>query len=149
MKRKLTLLTVLILALFITGCATVDGGTKRAPSDLTTRQTSTPSNQLVNQGLVYLRERNYEEAQKVFSAAVKLSPSSSTIHVLNGISYHLEYLKGVPDSKTLAETAYSVAYSLVILRQLKRGRSSGIRACIRSSLLKVVQTSKVLKRRAI
>lgn len=117
MKRKLTLLTVLILALFITGCATVDGGTKRAPPDLTTRQTSTPSNQLVNQGLVYLRERNYEEAQKVFSAAVKLSPSSSTILVHNGISYHLEFLKGVLDIKTLAETAYSVAYSLVILRQ--------------------------------
>lgn len=112
MKRQITLAICLILALFVTGCATVDGGTKRASSDLTTRQTSTPSNQLVNQGLVYLRERNYEDAQKVFSAAVKLSPSSSTVHVLNGISYHLEFLKGVPDSKTLAETAYGVAYSL-------------------------------------
>ncbi len=50
--------------------------------------------------------------KKVFSAAVKLSPSSATVHVLNGISYHLEFLKGVPDSKTLAETAYGVAYSL-------------------------------------
>lgn len=112
MKRKSTLIICLTLALFVTGCATVDGSTKRAPSDLTTRQTSTPSNQLVNQGLVYLRDGNYEDAQKVFSAAVKLSPSSATVHVLNGISYHLEFLKGVPDSKTLAETAYGVAYSL-------------------------------------
>lgn len=112
MKRQITLAICLILALFVTGCATVDVSSKRAPSDLTTRQTSTPSNQLVNQGLIYLRERNYEDAQKVFSAAVKLSPSSSTVHVLNGISYHLEFLKGVPDSKTLAETAYGVAYSL-------------------------------------
>lgn len=112
MKCKITLATCLILTLFATGCATVDGNTKRAPSDLTTRQTSTPSNQLVNQGLVYLRDGNYEDAQKVFSAAVKLAPSSATVHVLNGISYHLEFLKGVPDSKTLAETAYGVAYSL-------------------------------------
>ena len=109
MKRKSTLIICLILALFVTGCATVDGSTKRAPSDLTTRQTSTPSNQLVNQGLVYLRDGNYEDAQKVFSAAVKLSPSSATVHVLNGISYHLEFLKGVPDSKTLAETVASKA----------------------------------------
>lgn len=112
MKCKITLAICLILTLFATGCATVDGNTKRAPSDLTTRQTSTPSNQLVNQGLVYLRDGNYEDAQKVFSAAVKLAPSSVTVHVLNGISYHLEFLKGVPDSKTLAETAYGVAYSL-------------------------------------
>lgn len=112
MKCKITLAILLILTLFATGCATVDGNTKRAHSDLTTRQTSTPSNQLVNQGLVYLRDGNYEDAQKVFSAAVKLAPSSATVHVLNGISYHLEFLKGVPDSKTLAETAYGVAYSL-------------------------------------
>lgn len=97
--------------LLVVGCAT-GNAQKRVSTDLTVRQSVTPSNQLVNQGLEYLRERNYEDAQKVFSAAVKLSPTSSTVHVLNGISYHLEYLKGVPDSKTLAETAYGVAYSL-------------------------------------
>lgn len=97
--------------LLIVGCAT-GNAQKRVSTDLTVRQSVTPSNQLVNQGLEYLRERNYEDAQKVFSAAVKLSPTSSTVHVLNGISYHLEYLKGVPDSKTLAETAYGVAYTL-------------------------------------
>lgn len=112
MMHQVTLALGLILAFLVTGCATVDGGNKRASADLSTRQTSTPSNQLVNQGLAYLRDRNYEDAQKVFSAAVKLSPSSATVHVLNGISYHLEFLKGVPDSKTLAETAYGVAYSL-------------------------------------
>lgn len=106
-----TTLVASIFALQVVGCTTIDSS-KLASSDLSTRQVSTPSNQLVNQGLQYLRERNYEDAQKVFSAAVKLSPTSSTIHILTGISYHLEYLKGVPDSKALAETAYSVAYSL-------------------------------------
>lgn len=111
MPRTLTIIIYTVFAIHAIGCASVDNS-KHTFSDLSTRQTSTPSNQLVNQGLQYLRERNYEDAQKVFSAAVKLSPTSSTIHILNGISYHLEYLKGVPDSKALAETAYSVAYSL-------------------------------------
>ena len=111
MRDYKTIAIASLLALLAVGCATVDNS-KHASVDLSTRQTSTPSNQLVNQGLDYLRERNYEDAQKVFSAAVKLSPTSSTVHILNGISYHLEYLKGVPDSKALAETAYDVAYSL-------------------------------------
>lgn len=111
MKLTPTLAISLLLALLSVGCATVSDN-KRASVDISARQTSTPSSQLVNQGLEYLRERNYEDAQKVFSAAVKLSPTSATVHILNGISYHLDYLKGVPDSKTLAETAYGVAYSL-------------------------------------
>lgn len=111
MKSRTIILMGFISLLLLVGCASVDSH-KRAPLDLTVRQQSTPSNQLVNQGLEYLRERNYEDAQKVFSAAVKLSPTSSTVHILNGISYHLEFLKGVPDSKALAATAYDVAFSL-------------------------------------
>lgn len=111
MTPGVKLLLGLISVLMMSGCATV-ASPKRPAEGLTVRQTETPSNQLVNQGLNYLRERNYEDAQKVFSAAVKLSPTSSTVHVLNGISYHLEFLKGVPDSRALAETAYNVAYAL-------------------------------------
>jgi tetratricopeptide (TPR) repeat protein len=83
-----------------------------AAPELSAKQESTPTSQLVKQGLVYLKERNFENAQKVFGAAAKLSPSSSTIHILNGLGYHLDFLKGVPDSKSLAETAYEVAYSM-------------------------------------
>lgn len=83
-----------------------------ANTGISARQDSTPSNQLVKQGLEYLRDRNYEDAQKVFGAAVKLSPTSSTVHVLNGIGYHLDYLNGAPDNKQLAETAYNIAFSL-------------------------------------
>jgi len=99
------------LVLLLAACATPSGPTKVA-AGLSARQANTPTNQLVKQGLEYLRENNYEDAQKVFSAAVKLSPSSGTVHILNGIGYHLEYLQGMPDSKALAETAYDIAYSL-------------------------------------
>jgi tetratricopeptide (TPR) repeat protein len=70
------------------------------------------THELVKQGIEYLREGNYENAQKVFSAAVKVSPNSSTLHLLNGITYHLQYLNNTPDSKELAETAYSLSESL-------------------------------------
>lgn len=70
------------------------------------------SQELVKQGIVYLREGNYEDAQKVFSAAIKVNPNNATIHVLNGISYHLEFINGAPDSKSLAETAYGLASTL-------------------------------------
>jgi tetratricopeptide (TPR) repeat protein len=70
------------------------------------------THELVKQGIEYLREGDYERAQKVFSAAVKVSPNNSTLHLLNGITYHLEYLNNTPDSKELAETAYSLAASL-------------------------------------
>jgi tetratricopeptide (TPR) repeat protein len=79
---------------------------------LSAKQESTPTSQLVKQGLIYLKNRDFENAQKVFGAAAKLSPSSSTIHILNGLGYHLDFLKGVPESKSLAETAYEVASSM-------------------------------------
>ena len=68
--------------------------------------------ELVKQGVVYLREGNYEKAQVVFSAAVKVAPNNSIVHILNGISYHLQYLNNSPDSKSLAETAYGIANSM-------------------------------------
>lgn len=70
------------------------------------------THELVNQGIVYLREGDYESAQKVFSASVKVTPNSSILHLLNGISYHLQYLSNSAESKELAETAYSLASSL-------------------------------------
>ena len=103
------------------GCASMNGsGAQRNVSstddDSKIRAVLTPkkniSQELVKQGVIYLREGNYEDAQKVFSAAIKVNPNNSTIHVLNGISYHLEYMNGSPDSKALAETAYGLANTL-------------------------------------
>ena len=67
---------------------------------------------MVKQGIEYLRQGDYESAQKVFSAAVKMSPTNSSVHLLNGISYHLQYLNNAGDNKELAETAYGLAASL-------------------------------------
>jgi len=103
------------------GCAAINGsGAQRNVSstddDSKIKAVLTPkkniSQELVRQGVIYLREGNYEDAQKVFSAAIKVNPNNSTIHVLNGISYHLEYMNGAPDSKPLAETAYGLANTL-------------------------------------
>ena len=105
----------------VIGCSSMNGsGTQRNSSstddDSKIKAVLTPkkniSQELVKQGVIYLREGNYEDAQKVFSAAIKVNPNNSTIHVLNGISYHLEYMNGSPDSKALAETAYGLANTL-------------------------------------
>ena len=115
-------ISILALTMAISGCAGMNGaGTQRSFGGSTNDESKiasvlTPkkhiSQELVTQGVIYLREGNYDDAQKVFSAAIKVNPSNSTIHILNGISYHLEYLKGSPDSKALAETAYGLANTL-------------------------------------
>lgn len=116
-------LFILAFACFSIGCAvTSKSNAQRSGFDDLTGDASnstavlTPkrnvSQELVKQGIVYLREGNYEDAQKVFSAAIKVNPNNSTIHVLNGISYHLEFINGAPDSKALAETAYGLAGTL-------------------------------------
>ena len=118
---KLTRLPLFVFILMIlAGCAGMGGGRSNvAPSfgsSKADQKISPPklnvTHELVKQGIEYLREGDYERAQKVFSAAVKVSPNNSTLHLLNGITYHLEYLNNIPDSKELAETAYSLAASL-------------------------------------
>ena len=103
------------MALF--GCAPsngVNGSAQRADSfqKVPAYSKQNTPHELVKQGIAYLREGNYEKAQVVFSAAVKVAPNNSIVHILNGISYHLQYLNNSPDSKTLAETAYGIANSM-------------------------------------
>ena len=105
--------------LLLAGCAGVGGKSPQASrlgSDNSAQIIASPkkniTQELVKQGIIYLREGDYESAQKVFSASVKVSPNSSTLHLLNGISYHLQFLSNSAESKELAETAYSLASSL-------------------------------------
>lgn len=106
------------IALF--GCAPSSGpdgaigAAQRAESSpkVPARGKQNATHELVKQGVAYLREADYERAQVVFSAAVKFAPTNSIVHILNGISYHLQYLNNSPDSKALAETAYGIANSL-------------------------------------
>ena len=113
--------TVMLSVCMVTlaGCAGMDsqsGQTSHASSNKYEQKIAAPkqnvTHELVKQGIQYLREGNYEDAQQVFSASVKVSPNSSTLHLLNGISYHLQYLNNTPDSKGLAETAYELSASL-------------------------------------
>ena len=103
----------------LSGCAGTGGKSNQANlmggSDLTKKIAPPKQNithELVKQGVEYLRQGDYENAQKVFSAAVKMSPTNSSVHLLNGISYHLQYLNNAGDNKELAETAYGLAASL-------------------------------------
>jgi Flp pilus assembly protein TadD len=103
----------------LAGCAGMNGESSqssRASQSKYEQKIAAPkqnvTHELVKQGIQYLREGNYEDAQQVFSASVKVSPNSSTLHLLNGISYHLQYLNNTPDSKGLAETAYELSASL-------------------------------------
>lgn len=114
--NSIGLIACLIL---LSGCAGMSGKSTQAsrsggnvidPKTAPPRQNIT--HELVKQGIEYLREGDYEKAQKVFSAAVKVSPSNSTVHLLNGISYHLDYLNNPADNKELAETAYGIAAAM-------------------------------------
>ena len=111
---------LLVCLLSLAGCAGMGSQSNQtnrsSAASVTDKKIAPPkknvTHELVKQGMEYLREGDYERAQKVFSAAVKVSPNSATLHLLNGITYHLEYLNNTPDSKELAETAYSLAASL-------------------------------------
>ena len=117
MKTSSRVLLGSVVTIALCGCASTNDGNglgQRAdfsPKVPAYSKTNTP-HELVKQGVAYLREGDYEKAQVVFSAAVKVAPSNSVVHILNGISYHLQYLNNSPDSKTLAETAYGIASSL-------------------------------------
>ena len=118
----------LTIVLFLAACSSMRGASTSSNtssdgfSQSTTEQSNSkkvsaypkgnPTHELVKQGVDYLREGNFQDAQIVFSAAIKLTPNSSTVHILNGVSYHLQFLNGSSDSKALAETAYGIAGSL-------------------------------------
>lgn len=122
MSNASSLLLILSCAFIFVGCASTNKTSSQMPfgeeldggSNVTAvlKPKKNISRELVRQGVIYLRNGNYDDAQKVFSAAIKVNPQNSTIHVLNGISYHLEYINGSPDSRALAETAYSLANTL-------------------------------------
>ena len=112
-------LILMVLLATITGCAGMGGQgaqVNRFGTSVAEQKIAPPkqnmTHELVKQGMVYLREGDYETAQKVFSASIKVSPNSTTLHLLNGISYHLQFLNNSSDSKELAETAYGLASAM-------------------------------------
>ena len=64
---------------------------------------------LVEEGLRHLETGDLDNAGRLFNAAVKFAPDRFEVHLLSGLVYHLEFLRGAPQSKDLAEVAYQLA----------------------------------------
>jgi general secretion pathway protein D len=64
---------------------------------------------LADEGLKKLSERRYEDASRIFNAGLKFSPSDARLHFLNGLAYHLLYLRGNEATKDLGVAGYELA----------------------------------------
>jgi len=60
-------------------------------------------------GMELLRKGDLDEANAVFNAALKLDINNAPLHLLNGVAYHLRYLRGEADKFELARAAYLAA----------------------------------------
>lgn len=56
-----------------------------------------------------IREGKLGEANTVLNAALKLDISNKNLHFLNGVAYHLRYVKGEADCFELARSGYLAA----------------------------------------
>jgi general secretion pathway protein D len=110
--RKLTPIA-LATAIAVSGCASLAERHLASPAE-ESRLTEqlTPGyipRKLVEEGMRYLEKRDLENAGRLFNAAVKFSPDRYEVHLLSGLVYHLEFLRGTPQSKDLAEVAFQLA----------------------------------------
>lgn len=64
---------------------------------------------LAQEGVRLLEQGEFESAGRLFNAALKFAPDSGELNLLAGLVYHLEFNRGLPDSKDLAEVAYQLA----------------------------------------
>lgn len=102
---------MLVAAAIATACAPLppqrlDTGTNAPTGDLRV------SRVLVGEGLTKLREQHYEDASRIFNAGLKFDPENAQIHFLNGLTYHLLYLRGDHAARDLAATGYEMALSI-------------------------------------
>ena len=64
---------------------------------------------LLREGLQKLKDDRYDEASRLFNAGLKFSPDNANLHFLNGLTYHLQYLRGDDAKKDFALTGYEMA----------------------------------------
>jgi Flp pilus assembly protein TadD len=64
---------------------------------------------LADEGLKKLNESRYEDASRVFNAGLKFSPTNAQLHFLNGLTYHLLYLRGNEAMKEMSIAGYELA----------------------------------------
>lgn len=64
---------------------------------------------LAAEGIKRLQQNQYEDASRIFNAGLKFSPDDARLHFLNGLTYHLLYLRGDETMAELAVTGYQLA----------------------------------------
>ena len=106
----------------LAACAT---GPARQELTLPSTSADSPSAKFVREGFSELRAGRYDAAARSLNRALALAPNQSGLHVLVGIAYHLDAVRGNPASADLAEIGYSLAAELDPsnhLAQLQLGR---------------------------
>lgn len=64
---------------------------------------------LIDEGIKKLQQGKYNEASIIFNTGLKFENSNASLHFLNALSYHLQYLKGNAAAQDLAVTGYELA----------------------------------------
>ncbi len=77
--------------------------------DAVLKNADSTDRKIVAEGLKALKEGNLERASRIFNAALKLNVTSSDIHLLNALTYHLMALNGDTARFEMAEEGYRIA----------------------------------------
>ena len=113
---KIAKLTMLLLAVAMTGCSSMsgksstsfwDGFGKKAEATEPSRTQA-----LMRAGAEYLEKGELENAQTVFNTALKFDLKNAPLHFFNALTYQLKYEKGDAESYALAEAGYRTAIGL-------------------------------------
>lgn len=65
---------------------------------------------VADEGLNFLQNGDYERARRLFSAAIKFDAGNGDLHMLLGMTYHLEFIKtGAEEAREKSEVGYQIA----------------------------------------
>ena len=79
------------------------------PLDGILKKADSNDRKIVAEGIKALKEGRLDDASQVFNAALKFNVTSSDIHLLNGLTYHLIALGGDAGKFEMAEEGYRMA----------------------------------------
>lgn len=102
---KIKVLIAIFLVLVFSGCSNYEN----AKNIKKYQTTDISPEQIASDGINFILKKDYVGASKRFNAALKLSPSNSKIHFLNGLSYHLSSSEGDESKRALAEQGYDLS----------------------------------------
>ena len=102
---KIKVLIAIFLVLVFSGCSNYEN----AKNIKKYQTTDISPEQIASDGINFILKKDYVGASKRFNAALKLTPSNSKIHFLNGLSYHLSSSEGDESKRALAEQGYDLS----------------------------------------